>query len=204
MGSKTHKHKGTHQGSRALMNVPANARYVGMTELDDAILERICKLGANKLIQGLYYGAGALFILGAGAYTLVLNGNPLVGAVIAVAGGGLIYQELMLPRQQAKRLGKQLDAQGKHGRRHICFFTDKEAGTVGADGALHTFPYSAIERVFEDDRIFALALRGDAGTLVVRKDGLKRGDIEAFGPEIRERASQGASYLAENLRHRKR
>lgn len=185
-------------------NIPVGARYVNETNLDDDIIERIVKLSQNPVMRYVYFVVGGAAILLAVVTYLLLGADLVMSLIIMAFGGTFIYQGVRLPRRSAKRAGMELDRAGEDARRRVTFFTATEMGTVNRDGSVHTLPYSAIETIYEDDRIFALKMAEDGSFMALSKAGFTHGNPADFGPSIEKRVTDARKQLTDQLRRGKR
>lgn len=199
--SKKHTKRPAHRAGMG--NVPTEARYINVTTLDDDMLARVCKLSGSRMMDVIYLVFGIIALVSAALVLVFLHANPVTAAVMVGFGCLFLYQRQQLPIKAAKQFGKELDKGGEGARTRTLFFTAHDVGTVDDDGSAHTFPYSSVERVVEDDRMYALVLRDEAGVVAVSKAGFKRGTSDDFGEMIRRRVDEANTQLASELRPRK-
>ena len=196
--AKTRHRKGAQASRRR--GVPDEARYVNTTTLDDDMLERMCRLSESKPMKVLYVGFGAAIVVAAVLSVLLLKGNNGATALIIGAFGAyFVWQGLNLSRMAARKFSRQLDQTGGSRTRET-FFTTSEIGNLDEDGSVHTIPYAAVESVTEDERMFGLVLRDDAGIIALDKGGFTRGSVDEFGPSLRAWVAESAARLKPAVR----
>lgn len=196
--------RGTRGNKPGEGGIPADARYINVTTLDDDLLERTAKLEQSTIANRLTMGAGIAMVAFAAITLLFLHADPVVAAVIAILGGVVIYQSHFSARRMARNYGRGLDEAGEDGRKRMTFFTATEMGTVDSDGSVHTLPYAAIDRVIEDERMFAIRMTDDGGLMAISKSGFTHGNAEDFGESIRRRVAEAKKQLNGQLKHGKR
>lgn len=193
-----------HQAPRKGAGIPAEARYVNVTTLDDDLLQRICKLSESRAAGIAYLVFGILAIALAAVTFVFMHAELTTTLVLAGFGVLFLYQRTQLTKRTAKNLGKELDKTGEGARTRTMFFTASEVGTVDEDGSIHTFSYSAIDHVYEDERMFALVLHDDSGIVAVAKAGFSRGNAEDFGEAIRHHVEAANARMRSEVRPRKK
>lgn len=196
--------RGTRGNKPGEGGIPADARYVNVTTLDDDLLERTAKLEQSAIANRLCLAVGIAMIAFAGVTLLFLHADAVVAAIIAILGAVVIYQAHSSARRMARNYGRSLDQAGEDGRKRMTFFTATEMGTVDSDGSVHTLPYSAIDRVIEDDRMFAIRMSDEGGLMAIAKSGFTHGRAEDFGNSIRRRVAEAHRQLSGQLKQGKR
>lgn len=201
--AKSKKRKANRRPTGA--GIPADARYVNVTTLDDDVLRRMCEAtqGTVAPVANILYLVAGIAAIALAAVTYLLFHADLTTSLI-LAGFGILflYQRSTLSKNAGKRIGKELDRGGEGARTRTTFFTATEVGALDEDGSVHTFPYAAVESVKEDDRIFTLVLRDSAGIIPISKAGFTRGDATEFGDSIRHHVSAAEARMNAEVRKR--
>lgn len=195
MGSKSRGRRARqHRATRA--GIPAEARYVNTTTLDDDLLVRLCRITQSRLVRVLYLALGCAMILAAALYLALGHGNAVSGAVILALGAAPLVQLWRLPRTTARRMSAQLGPQNSDERTTTYYFTATEVGSIARDGARRSFPYALVERVREDERMIALELRDRAGVIILDRNGFTKGSAKDFSEALGGRLAASEQHLA--------
>lgn len=195
MGGKPRGRRARRGQGAARGPIPAEARYVNTTTLDDELLVRLCRLTQSKVVTVLYLVFGCAMIVAALLYVAVAHGNAISGAIITALGAFPLVQLWRLPRTTARRMSKELGGADSPDRTTTYYFTATEVGTVDRHGGRRSLPYAIIERVQQDDRMIALVMRDHSGVIVLDRNGFTKGSARDFSEALGKRLAASERHL---------
>lgn len=174
------KAKSRHHESPLPAGVPADARFVNVTELTDDVLTRTAELTVSKVLRNAYVVIGVIVGLSALVYRIVFGGTTLITILLLCTGMLLVYLSTRLVKDSVQR-DKQALAKVDKGTLSRTIYSDGSTiDVILANGKVRRYPLDSFLKLTGDDKILLLILRDSSSAFALDRDGFIRGSAKGF------------------------